>query len=65
MFRYLTPIIGFALLTACSEPEPTTKDVIEVEGITAEIPDADLFKYDTLQGMYVGDFGGSDIISFI
>ncbi|MFK7783599.1 MAG: hypothetical protein AB8B56_00715 [Crocinitomicaceae bacterium] len=61
MLRYLTPIIGIALLTACEEPEPITKDVIEVEGITAEIPDDDLFNYDTLQGMYVGDFGGSDI----
>lgn len=61
MLRYLTLIIGIALFTACEEPEPITKDVIEIEGIEADIPDADLFKYDTLQGMYFGDFGGSDI----
>ncbi len=61
MLRYFTLIIGIALFTACEEPEPITKDVIEVEGITAKIPDADLFQYDTLQGMYVGNFGGSDI----
>lgn len=61
MFRYLTPLIGIALLSACQQPEPITKDVIEIEGITADIPDADLFNYDTLQGMYVGNFGGSDI----
>ena len=61
MFRYLIPIIGITLLTACTEQEPITKDVVEIEGITADIPDADLFNYDTLQGMYFGDFGGSDI----
>jgi hypothetical protein len=32
-----------------------------VEGIAAEIPDADVFNFDTLQGIYVGNFGGSDI----
>lgn len=61
MFRYLTLIVGIALFTACQESEPITKDVVEIEGITADIPDADLFNYDTLQGMYVGNFGGSDI----
>jgi len=61
MLRYITLLLGIALFSACQDPEPITKDVVEIEGIDAEIPDADLFNYDTLQGMYVGDFGGSDI----
>lgn len=61
MLRYSTLLLGIAFLTSCQNPEPTTKDVVEIEGINAEIPEEDLFNYDTLQGMYVGDFGGSDI----
>ncbi len=61
MLRHLTLILVIALFSACQDPEPITKDVIEIEGIEADIPDADLFNYDTLQGMYFGNFGGSDI----
>jgi len=61
MLRYLPLLFGIVLFTSCGESDPITKEVVEVEGIEAEIPDVDLFNYDTLQGMYFGDFGGSDI----
>ena len=61
MRHYLTLLLGILLFSACNDSEPITKDVIEIEGINADIPDADLFNYDTLQGMYFGNFGGSDI----
>lgn len=60
MRRYFTLLLGIALLSSCGD-DPALKDAVEVEEITAEIPDADLFNYDTLQGMYFGNFGGSDI----
>lgn len=60
MYRYLVIFIAFVLSTGC-ENAPSSKDVVEIEGINADIPAADLFNYDTLQGMYVGNFGGSDI----
>lgn len=61
MLRYLTLLLGIALLSSCQEAEPITTDLIEIEGVDADIPDADLFNYDSLQGMYFGNFGGSDI----
>lgn len=60
MHRYLALLLGIVLFSSC-EDTPSTKDVVEIEGISADIPDADLFNYDTLQGMYTGNFGGSDI----
>lgn len=59
MRNYFYFLLLFGLLVACSGS--STKDVIEYEGIEAEIPDEDVFDYDTLKGMYIGDFGGSDI----
>lgn len=49
-----------ATLTACGDEVATTDEpkVIEVEAV---IPEEDLFNYDTLRGMYIGDFGGSEI----
>lgn len=47
------------LFTSCAD-EPKEADIITDE-IQAEIPEEDTFPYDTLQGMYMGDFGGSQI----
>jgi hypothetical protein len=61
MTRFLLFGIGVFLFCSCEDAVPTVKDVVEIEGINAEIPDEDIFDYDTLKGMYSGDFGGSDI----
>lgn len=61
MLRHFTLLLGIALFSACQEPETITTELVEIEGVEADIPDADLFNYDTLQGMYFGNFGGSDI----
>lgn len=47
------------VLLSCGESE--SEAVTNIEKIEASIPEEDLFDYDTLQGMYIGDFGGSDI----
>lgn len=49
-----------ALLFASCAKEPKEAAVITDE-IKAEIAEEDTFPYDTLQGMYLGDFGGSQI----
>lgn len=59
MRNYFYSLLVLGSLTACSDTE--SKDSIEYKGIEAEIPDEDLFDYDTLKGIYIGDFGGSDI----
>lgn len=46
-------------LYSCNEAEKE-QEVI-VEKIESEIPEEDTFPYDTLQGMYMADFGGSTI----
>ncbi len=61
MRRHLTLLIGIILFSACSGNDSNTKPEVEIEGVNAEIPDEDLFDYNTLGGMYVGNFGGSDI----
>ncbi len=61
MFRFAVLLSGMAFLYACQDSEPITKEVIEIEEIQAEVPEEDLFDYATLKGIYVGDFGGSDI----
>lgn len=54
----------FTLLTlalfSCKEATPPQQEV-KVEKIQPEIPEEDTFPYDTLQGMYMGDFGGAPI----
>lgn len=50
---------ALGLLIACQE-KPLEQSV-KVEKVTAEIPKEDTFPYDTLQGMYMADFGGSPI----
>ena len=51
-----------ATVTSCSpEKEPIVTEVLKVEYVDNEIPPPDDFDYDTLKGMYSGDFGGSEI----
>jgi hypothetical protein len=60
--KYFIAFISSSLfLASCGEKEPITEDVVEFEGVAAEIPEEDLFDYEALAGMYTGDFGGSDI----
>lgn len=47
------------ILTSCTQ-EPAPAETI-IETIQAEIPEEDNFNYDTLTGIYMSDFGGSDI----
>ncbi|MCR9171969.1 MAG: hypothetical protein NXI10_05730 [bacterium] len=51
--------IGAALI-ACKDKKPP-KQEIKIETVAAEIPEEDNFPYDTLQGLYMADFGGSPI----
>lgn len=48
------------LLSSCSDPAPA-KDTVTIEKVEATILPEDTYDYDTLQGMYMGKFGGSDI----
>lgn len=48
------------VLFSCSET-PVVKEELTVNKIEPTIPEEDLYDYDTLQGMYMGGFGGSDI----
>ena len=64
-------LFGFVILSlsliACSDTEPA-KENITINRVAAEIPPIDKYDYDTLSGMYIGDFAGSDIrivISFV
>ena len=55
-------VASFSVLTLSScadKPEGNKKN--EVELVPAEIGDEDTFDYDTLRGMYIGDFGKSPI----
>jgi len=52
-------LVGITLI-ACQDKKPA-KQEIKVKKIAAEIPEEDTFPYDTLQGMYMADFGGSPI----
>ena len=48
-------------LFSCKEQSPEVKEVVQVKKIEPVIPEADNFDYDTLRGLYMGDFGGSPI----
>ena len=54
-------VVPSLLLFSCGEKEPPVNEVVEVENMDPEMPELDDFDYDALRGMYVGDFGGSDI----
>jgi hypothetical protein len=60
MSRYLL-IPGLAIVLFSCSTEPEVTDEIVLEGVEAEIAPEDTYDYDTLQGLYMGDFGGSDI----
>lgn len=60
MKTFLLILIASATLFACSEKKPP-KQEIKIEKVAAEIPEEDTFPYDTLQGLYMADFGGSPI----
>lgn len=52
-------ILGMIVIASCSaEKTEETSDTITV---ATEIPEEDTFPYDSLTGMYMGDFAGSDI----
>jgi len=53
-------ILSTCLLFIACQEKPKEQEV-KIENIEAEIPDEDTFPYDTLQGMYMADFGGSPI----
>lgn len=48
------------LFFACQTDEQD-KEIIKVKKVAAVIPEEDLFDYDTLTGIYKGDFSGSEI----
>lgn len=60
MKRVLPIAIVALTFIGCSSNENKEPEVL-VNRIPAVIPPEDNFYYDTLKGMYMGDFGGSDI----
>lgn len=56
----LSLFVGITLIYSCSNTTGMQKTEI-VGDLKKEIPEKDTFYYDTLRGMYHGDFGGSDI----
>lgn len=56
-------LLLFTVLTIAlfSCTEKTVEQEVKVDKIQPEIPEEDTFPYDTLQGIYIGDFGGSPI----
>lgn len=54
----LAGILSFYLVSCGSDEAKTETEKVEIAPV---IPDEDTFDYDTLQGMYIGDFAGSDI----
>lgn len=52
---------GLLILVAACSSESSTSTNDQVEYVQPEITEVDDFNYDTLRGMYIGDFGGSDI----
>lgn len=58
--HFLVAMLLAASLFSCKQ-EPVVKNVVEIEQVETDIPDADLFNYDTLKGVYTGDFGNGDI----
>ena len=60
MYRHILFASLALVLFSCSTPEKP-EDVITINHIEAEIAEEDNYDYDTLSGMYIGDFAGSDI----
>lgn len=59
--KLFTLVIISIIIVSCSSESPETKKTVEIEYVENEIPPIDDFQYDTLQGMYTGDFAGSEI----
>ena len=54
--------INLLVLFSCGDnTKPKVEEIVKVEYVDNEIPPEDQFNYDTLRGMYSGDFGGSEI----
>lgn len=58
-YLFFVPVI--LLFTSCGSDPVEVEQKTEIEYIENEIPPNDYFDYDTLKGMYAGDFGGSEI----
>lgn len=58
--QLLPGILALLILTGCggNEVNDAEPEVVKVEAV---IPEEDTFAYDTLKGMYIGKFAGSDI----
>jgi len=61
----IVTILLFSLLVACGKNKSNEGSKIELVKVPAFIPEEDAFDYDTLRGMYEGDFGKSPIRIFI
>lgn len=59
--KLFTPVFIFFVLFLTSCGEVNQEPEIEIKQIAAHIGDEDNFDYDTLRGMYEGDFGKSPI----
>lgn len=60
--KFFTIVISSFIIVSCgSETEPEIIETVEIEYVENEIPPKDEFYYDTLKGMYTGDFAGSEI----
>lgn len=60
MKMFLLLAVATVFFVSCAEKAPKEASV-KVDKFNAEIPEEDTFPYDTLQGMYMADFGGSPI----
>lgn len=56
----LVPLL-LILISCSSESSPKSKEIAKIEYIKNEIPPVDNFNYDTLKGMYTGNFGGNEM----
>lgn len=59
MYKIAVTSLLVLCLFSCSDNENNNEPIIEK--IAADIPEEDIFPYDSLAGMYIGDFAGSDI----
>lgn len=62
MKTYLLALISFVLvLTSCQEEPNEELNTLSSEELVEVVEDFPEFDWDTLKGMYIGDFAGSDI----
>lgn len=58
---FILAITSIILASCSSDKTSEIKEIVEIKYVENEIPPVDDFQYDTLQGMYTGDFAGSEI----